>query len=136
MWREAWRVLWLYQFPPVVVAVWSVSHLRLCDPMDCSLPGSCVRAILQQGYWSRLPFPSPGDLPKPGSKPRSPALQTESLQCEPPGKPKGTRVGCHALHPGIFLTQGSNPCLLGFLYWPVGSLPVAPPGKNALKHLN
>ena len=26
-------------------------------------------------YWSELPFPSPGDLPDPGIKPRSPALQ-------------------------------------------------------------
>ena len=33
-----------------------------------------------------LPFPSPGDLPKPGIKPRSPALQTDALLSEPPGK--------------------------------------------------
>ena len=26
-------------------------------------------------YWSELPFPSPGDLPYPGVKPGSPALQ-------------------------------------------------------------
>ena len=37
--------------------------------------------------FSGLPFPSPGDLPKPGIKPRSPALQAESLPAEPPGKP-------------------------------------------------
>ena len=29
----------------------------------------------RQGYWSGLPFPSPGDLPDPGIKPRSPTLQ-------------------------------------------------------------
>ena len=29
----------------------------------------------RQEYWSGLPFPSPGDLPDPGIKPRSPALQ-------------------------------------------------------------
>ena len=28
----------------------------------------------RQGYWSRLPFPSPGDFPNPGIQPRSPAL--------------------------------------------------------------
>ena len=28
----------------------------------------------RQEYWNRLPFPSPGDLPNPGIKPRSPAL--------------------------------------------------------------
>ena len=30
-------------------------------------------------YWSGLPFPSPGDLPEPGIKPMSPALQADSL---------------------------------------------------------
>ena len=38
-------------------------------------------------YWSRLSFPSPGDLPDPGIKPGSPALQADSLPSEPPGKP-------------------------------------------------
>ena len=40
-----------------------------------------------QEYWSGLPFPSPGDLPDPGIKPRSLALQADSLPSEPPGKP-------------------------------------------------
>ena len=31
---------------------------------------------------------------------------------------------CYALLPGIFLTQGSNPCLLGLLHWQVGSFPL------------
>ena len=35
-----------------------------------------------QEYWSGLPFPSPGDLPDPGSKPRSPELQADSLPTE------------------------------------------------------
>ena len=30
----------------------------LCDPMDCSPPGSSVHGILQAKYWSGLPFPS------------------------------------------------------------------------------
>jgi len=33
----------------------------------------------RQGYWSGLPFPSPGDLPDPGIRPASPALQVDSL---------------------------------------------------------
>ena len=37
-------------------------------------------------YWSELPFPSPGDLPNPGVKPGSPALQADSLPTESPGK--------------------------------------------------
>ena len=33
-------------------------------------------------YWSGLPFPSPGDLPKPGIKPRSSTLQVDSLPAD------------------------------------------------------
>ena len=40
----------------------------------------------RQEYWSGLPFPSPGDLPNPGIKPRSSTLQAEALPSEPPGK--------------------------------------------------
>ena len=38
----------------------------------------------RQEYWSGLPFPTPGDLPDPGIKPGSPALQADSLLSEPP----------------------------------------------------
>ena len=38
-------------------------------------------------YWSELPFPSPGDLPDPGSEPRSPALQARSLLLSHQGSP-------------------------------------------------
>ena len=38
----------------------------------------------RQEYWSRLPFPSPGDLPNPGIEPGSPALQADALLSEPP----------------------------------------------------
>ena len=41
----------------------------------------------RQEYWSGFPFPSPGDLPDPGNKPRSLTLQADSLPSEPPGKP-------------------------------------------------
>ena len=41
----------------------------------------------RQEYWSGLPFPSPGNLPNPGIKPGSPALQADPLPSEPPGKP-------------------------------------------------
>ena len=40
----------------------------------------------RQGYWSGLPWPSPGDLPDPGIKPGSPKLQQILLPFEPPGK--------------------------------------------------
>ena len=35
--------------------------------------------ILQQEYWQGLPFPSPGDRPNPGTEPRYPPLQADSL---------------------------------------------------------
>ena len=41
----------------------------------------------RQECWSGLPFPSLGDLPNPGIKPGSPALQADALPSEPPGKP-------------------------------------------------
>ena len=58
-----------------------------CKPMDCSPSGSSVHWILQARLWSGLPFPYPGHLPDPGIKPRSPALQADSLPSEPPGNP-------------------------------------------------
>ena len=42
----------------------------------------------RQAYWSGLPGPPPpGDIPNPGIKPGSPALQADSLLSEPPRKP-------------------------------------------------
>jgi len=38
--------------------------------------------FFRQEYWSRLPFPSPGDLPYPRIEPRSPALQADYLPTE------------------------------------------------------
>ena len=63
------------------------SCLTLCDPMDCSLLGSYVHGIFQARTLDGLPFPSPGDLPDSGIDPRSPSLQADSSQSEPPGNP-------------------------------------------------
>ena len=52
-----------------------ISHVRLCDPTDSSLHQAPLSmGYSRQEYWSRLPFPSPGNLPDPGIEPRSPAL--------------------------------------------------------------
>ena len=59
--------------------------LTPCDLMDCSPPGSSVHRIFQAGILEQLPFPSPGDLPDPGTEPSSPALQADSLMFEPHG---------------------------------------------------
>ena len=61
----------------------------------------------RQEYWSRLPFPSPGDLPNPGIKLGSPALQADALSSEPPGKPFG----------GPALTRASCSCSIKCMYW-------------------
>ena len=50
---------------------------NFCDPMGFS----------RQEYWSGLPFPPPGDLPKPGIKPMSPALAGGFFTTELLGKP-------------------------------------------------
>ena len=62
--------------------------LTLCNHMDCRPLGSYVRGknFHRQEYWNELPFPSPGDLPDPGTEPGSPALQADSVPSEPPGK--------------------------------------------------
>ena len=65
----------------------SLSHVWLCDPMHCSLPGSPVHGILQAGILEWAAIPSSRDLPNPGIEPRSAALQVDSLPAEPPGKP-------------------------------------------------
>ena len=61
-----------------------------------------------QEYWSGLPCPPPGDLPNPGIKPRSAALQADSLPSEPPGKPKNTGVGSLSLLQENFPTKELN----------------------------
>ena len=69
----------LYLMDWVLVAQWC---LTLCDPMDCSLPGSSVRARILE--WVSISF-SRGLFSNPGIKPGGPALQADSLPSEPPG---------------------------------------------------
>ena len=68
------------------------------------------RRILE---WVALP--SPGDLPDPGTEPRSPALQIGSLPSEPPGKPKNTGVGSLSLLQGSSLPRNQTvvSCIAG-----------------------
>ena len=63
------------------------SCLTLCDPMDDGPPDSSDMEFSMHEYWSGLPFPPPGNLPDPGIKPGSPALQADSLLSELPGSP-------------------------------------------------
>ena len=84
----------------------------------------------RQEYWIGLPFSSPGDLPNPSIKPRSPTLQADSLSAEPPGKPKNIGVGSLSLLQRIFLTQESKPGLLI-----VDSLPTELSGMPTFQNL-
>ena len=63
----------------------SQSCPTLCDPMDCSLPGSSVHGIFQATVLEWVAIYFSRDLPDPGIEPGSPALQADALLSEPPG---------------------------------------------------
>ena len=66
----------------------SLSRVRLfATPWTVAYQAPPSMGFSRQEYWSGLPFPSPGDLHNPGIEPVSPALQTDTLLSEPPGKP-------------------------------------------------
>ena len=58
----------------------------LCDPMDCSPPGSSVYEISQAIILEWVAIPFSRDLPYAGIEPKSPVLQADSLPSEPPWK--------------------------------------------------
>ena len=61
----------------------SLSHVRLfVTPWTVAYQAPPSMGFSRQEYWSGLPFPSPGDLPDPGIKPRSPALEADALTSE------------------------------------------------------
>ena len=64
--------------------------LTLCDPVDCSPQGSSTLPVgfPRQEDWRRFPFPSPGDLPNPGTEPGSSVLAGIFFTAEAPGKPR------------------------------------------------
>ena len=66
----------------------SLSCVQLFEtPWTVACLAPLCMEFFREEYWSGKPFLSPGDLPDPGIKPRSPALQADSLLSEPPGKP-------------------------------------------------
>ena len=58
------------------VMLWTVASQA---PLSMGFP--------RKEYWSGLPIPSPGDLPDPRIKPKSPVLAGGFFTTEPPGKP-------------------------------------------------
>ena len=99
--------------------------------------------VLSVARWLQQQFPTLWMIN--GSCVCATSLQLRPTLCDPldhspsgalcpwdsPGK--NTGVGCHVLLKGIFLTQGSNPCLLCLLHWQAGSSPLVPPGKPTLR---
>ena len=71
---------------PISIVCSLLSHVWLCDPMDCSPPGSNVHGVLQARILEWFSISSCRDLPDPVIKPNSSVLQEDSLQSELPGK--------------------------------------------------
>ena len=83
--------IWLLRFKSTKIQllfkgkVKSLSCVRLfATPWTAAHQAPPSVGFFRQEYWNGLPFPSPGDLPDPGIKPRSPALQADILTSEPP----------------------------------------------------
>ena len=57
-------------------------RLILSTPWIVARQASLSMGFTRQEYWSRLPFPSLGDLPDPGIEPRAAALKADSLPTE------------------------------------------------------
>ena len=93
--NTAWRIYWKWKALSCVrlfATPWTIQSMEFSRPE----------------YWCGKLFPSPGDLPNQQIKPRSPALQADSLLAKPQGKPKNTVVGSLLLLQQIFPTQKSN----------------------------
>ena len=67
----------------------------LCDSKDCSHQAPLSMEFSRQECWSGLPFPTPGDLPNPGTEtasPESPALRADFLPLSHLGSPSDTHL--------------------------------------------
>ena len=91
------------------------SCLTLCDPMDCSPPGSSVHGILQARILAWVAMPSSGDLPDPGIESVSLCLlcwQVASLPLASPGDSHSKESACNAgdlsLIPGLGRSPGEG----------------------------
>ena len=101
------------------------SCLTVCNPMDCSLPGSSVHRISQARILEWVAISSSRDLPDPGIKPASPAspeLQADSLLLSHQGRPLGTLLLSHFRHSRLCVTPRWQPTRL--------RRPWDSPGKN------
>ena len=73
----------------------SLSHIQpLGAPWTVARQAPLSMGFSWQEHWSRLPCPSPGDLPNPKIEAASPALAGRFFTSEPPGKPILCRAVC------------------------------------------
>ena len=81
-WIQGYRYL-LSKFHIYALLLLLLSHfsrVQLCaTPQTAAHQAPLSMGFSRQEYWSGLPFPSLGDLPDPGTEPRSPALQADAL---------------------------------------------------------
>ena len=78
-----------------VVSMLSVSHSRVqlfVIPWTVACQAPLSMEFFGQEYWSGLPSPSPGHLPKPEIKPTSPALAGRFFITKPPWKPTNSTI--------------------------------------------
>ena len=93
------------------LAICVQSCLTLCNPIDCSPPGSSLHGIVQQEYWSVLSCIPPGYLPDPGTEPTSPApsaSQADSLLLRHQGSPGYMSMWLTLCNPMDCSTPGSS----------------------------
>ena len=86
----------------------SLSRVRLFATPRTAFQAPPSMGFSRQEYWGGLPFSSPGDLPNPGIKLRSPAVQTDALPFEPPEKPYwglGTKYHVGLSHCGSIIVR-------------------------------
>ena len=96
------------------VQLWKESDIvqsspTLCNPMDCNIPDSSVHGIFQARVleWAAISFSRGSSRPR-SSQPGSPALQTDSLPPEPPGKKyQNIYNWSHGLTPGWEVKEDS-----------------------------
>ena len=79
------------------------SCATLCNPIAVAHQAPLSTGILQARILEWVAMPPPGDLPNPGTEPRSSALQVDSLLSELWGKPKSYFFSYHLMSPVIRL---------------------------------
>ena len=101
----------------------------LCDPMECSLPGSSVHGIPQVRILEWVAIPFSGGSSWPGVTPGSPALQADSIIWAP-GKRHICVCCCCCAQTCPWTAARQAPPWVGFSkqeYW--SGLPCPPPGN-------